>query len=363
MDVAIVGGGPSGLYLAQLLKGLDVKVFEEHNIIGYPAHCTGLVTKDVLKYVKKDVLLNKIKGAHMHIMDKIITVEKKDYAAYVIDRPLFDQFFYDQVSENVEIGERVSVLKKIGNKYMIKTKKENEFKIVVGADGSRSIIRKLVYEKNIKMLNGVQYAIKNRDYLGEYVHIFLERKYSDGFFSWVVPREDDVLVGLATYDNMPMQRIKSFIRKIAPYAPIIDKIAGQIPVGILHKHENDNIFLTGDAALFIKATSGGGLYYGLRGTEILAKSIMENSSYEKNLKGMLEELKKDYYIHKLFSKLDDKGLLKMISVIKNDSLIEIINEYGDIDRPFILSRKLLLRRELIPLYPLLFSAFFKSVLS
>lgn len=361
MDIAIIGGGPAGLYLAQLLKNeYDVRVFEEHSSVGMPAHCTGLVTKDVLNFVNGNVVLNRIKGAHIHALNEMITVEKKDYAAYVIDRPLFDKYIYENVRENVLLNMRVKGIEIKGVKYLVKSKDEYESKILVGADGARSFIRGMVYNKKIPLLNGVQFSIKSDEYLGDYVHIFLDRKYSQGFFSWLVPREDDVLAGLATYDNHPLERMRSFLRHVSPNAEIKEKFAGQIPIGTLPFRAKNNLFLTGDAALFIKATSGGGLYYGLTGSKILAKSIIERSSYEKNISGIVKELKRDYIIHKIFSRLNDVELSKIISLLKEESLIQTINEYGDIDRPSILAKKLIFNKKTIPFYPLFFSAFLKS---
>lgn len=364
MDIAIIGGGPAGLYLAQLLKNeYDVRVFEEHDSVGIPAHCTGLVTKDVLNFVNGNVVLNRIKGAHIHALNEKITVEKRDYAAYVIDRPLFDKYIYENVQENVLLNTRVKGIEIMGGKYLVKSRKEYESKILVGADGARSFIRGMVYNKKIPMLNGVQFSIKSDEYLGDYVHIFLDRKYSKGFFSWLVPREDDILAGLGTYDNHPVERMKSFLRHVSPNAEIKEKFAGQIPIGTLPVHGKDNLFLTGDAALFIKATSGGGLYYGLTGTKILAKSIVEKSSYEKNINEMLKELKMDYFIHRMFSKMGDGELLKIMSMLKDESVIEAINEYGDIDRPSTVMKKLIFNKKTIPFYPVFFSAFLKSFLT
>ncbi len=363
MDIAIIGGGPSGLYLANLLKDkYDLKVFEEHGLVGYPVHCTGLVSEDVLKFTEKRVILNKIKGAIIHISNESLAIEKKGTAAYVIDRKEFDRGFYENVSDNVLKNERVKSIKRSGDKYIIESNNTYQSKMVIGADGARSFVRNMVIKNEIKLLNGIQFVIKNKNFMGEYVHVYLDRKYSDGFFSWIVPREDDILIGLATYDNEPISRIKLFIKStVGDIVPDM-KVAGQIPIGFLPIHSKENIYLTGDAALFVKATSGGGLYYGLRGSQILAETIIENESYEKNLKSMLKELKTDYLIHRIFSKMDDKDLLKLILTIKKEGFIDLINEYGDIDRPSLISRKIIFNGKFIYFYPFLLKIIIKSIL-
>ena len=50
LDVAIVGGGPGGLSAARRLAadGWSVTVFEEHDQVGTPVHCTGVLAEDVI---------------------------------------------------------------------------------------------------------------------------------------------------------------------------------------------------------------------------------------------------------------------------------------------------------------------------
>ena len=61
--ITIVGAGPAGSYLAYLLakKGQAVTIIEEHEKIGSPVQCTGIVTGSIEKFVKlpNDVVANR----------------------------------------------------------------------------------------------------------------------------------------------------------------------------------------------------------------------------------------------------------------------------------------------------------------
>ena len=66
--VVIVGAGPIGCYLGQLLKrkGLNPLLIEDHKEIGRPVHCAGLVGEKVFSQAKIPIasrcILNTING-------------------------------------------------------------------------------------------------------------------------------------------------------------------------------------------------------------------------------------------------------------------------------------------------------------
>ena len=50
-EAAVVGAGPAGLIAARELarRGVEVKVFEEHPVIGEPNHCAGILSVEGLR--------------------------------------------------------------------------------------------------------------------------------------------------------------------------------------------------------------------------------------------------------------------------------------------------------------------------
>ena len=68
-DVVIVGAGPVGGHTANLLskRGQRVLLLEEHNEIGRPFQCAGLVTPNAMKQVNfYDTILEEVDGALIH---------------------------------------------------------------------------------------------------------------------------------------------------------------------------------------------------------------------------------------------------------------------------------------------------------
>ena len=95
LDVAIIGGGPGGLSAARRLAddGRSVTVFEEHERIGTPVHCTGVLAQEVLASMDlpPDALLNPLSTVRFvapagHAFDYTTATTE----AVVIDRETFD---------------------------------------------------------------------------------------------------------------------------------------------------------------------------------------------------------------------------------------------------------------------------------
>ncbi|HDQ16078.1 MAG TPA: NAD(P)/FAD-dependent oxidoreductase, partial [Bacteroidetes bacterium] len=262
---------------------------------------------------------------------------------------------------------KVTSIQKKDRYYKIKTAKNLEFKckILIGADGPHSKIREvLLFPEPKEFLMGVGAEITNTNLNPDFVEIFVGNKIAPGFFAWIIPTNKDgtnARIGLCT-SKKAKYSVKYYFNKLLenkhfqPYiknCEITRLIGGVIPLGVLKKTYDDNVMLVGDAAAQVKPTSGGGLYPGLLCANICSRVAIEAlqkndftsnvlKKYQKQWeKEIGSELKKGMRYRALFKKVTDKRIDKYIEKLQNPEIIEIINEYGDIDFPSKLVKPLI----------------------
>jgi len=323
--INVIGGGPVGSYFSSLVKG-DVKLFEEHKAIGKPVACTGIVTKAILELVKLE------EGVVINELDKVRVVGPNQRAEFslknkelVIDRAKFDKCLFEgAVDRGVEVCKEHKFLGCKKGKLIFKNKnkiKKYDKGILVGADGPYSSVgRESGLLRGRKYLVGKQYRVKMKNEANVFTVFFGG---VPGFFGWVVPENEDMArIGVASEKNVDRYfdllvkelRLgkKNFKESQSGVIPIYDP---------KFKTCGDNMYLLGDAAGHVKASTGGGLVYGLRGARCLAKALGEGLDYERLWR---KEFGKDLGFHlrvrKFLNKLDRGEWDRLISILKGVDL-------------------------------------------
>ena len=92
----VVGGGPAGLIAARELAsaGYSVRVLEEHDIIGAPVHCTGVLGLDAfdeLHLSRRSIVGAADRARFVSPNGTTVMIEGGRVRAAVVDRALFDR--------------------------------------------------------------------------------------------------------------------------------------------------------------------------------------------------------------------------------------------------------------------------------
>ncbi len=333
MKILIVGAGPIGCYLAKLLKDkkekLEVTIIEEHEKIGRPVHCAGLVSRDVLKEAQCAIapatIINQIDGAEFFYKHESFKIERKGVAV-VIDR---EQFDYELGRESrVMLNSRFVGIEKEGKGYLVETDKGEYYAdVVVGADGAMSSVRRIGgFVEDIKDYRGVQFRMRYAKCRNNIVQVYLKKP----FFAWVIPEREGIVRAGMISDN-PYQDLTAFLKEYRIEGQIIEKFAGVVPLGRCSVQKG-NLVLVGDAACQVKPISHGGIYYGMRCAEILANCILHNRlvDYEKQWKKKFShEIEIGLKMRKLYAGLSEEGLTQVFSLLKKQK--GLLEEMGDFE--------------------------------
>jgi digeranylgeranylglycerophospholipid reductase len=360
-QVAVIGAGPAGLQTAIRLKelGVEVSVFEEHESIGVPEHCTGLISKrgvEELGLHLGDSLQNSIKGAKIFSPSgKMIKVKTKEVVAYVVNRKEFDSILLRKARLiGVHVSTETKLIDVRNNTLFIQNQKRGELRkadIIVGADGVNSTVRHLIGIKTNKddFIHTIQTTCTG-EFDPEMVEVHL-LDYSKGFFAWVVPiSKDKAKVGLgSTLGENISEALKKFISEKLKNARPYHYESALIPYGEpLKGIVKNNLVLIGDAAFQTKATTGGGVIFGMKSANILSQTIADTlnkkttlNNYEKRMEELNKELKFHFKIRRYANSLTPKETDELFIKLKNKGIEEFLAKEGNMDEPTKFIGKLL----------------------
>ncbi len=312
-DIVIIGAGPAGSTFARLLpKHLKVLLLDKRNLDEiepkYNKTCGGLISPDaqgmLAKFdlgVPKDVLVDP-QLLSVKVIDVDNDIERFYQRNYInIDRERFDRWLVNIVPQNVEkiFSIKFNKYTDIENGYKIeyfkdKQLKSVEAKMIVGADGANSLLRKILYPNTkIKKYVSIQKWYSQKESINHYVAIF-DKGISD-YYQWAISKDNCLIVGSATdvNDNDPNNKFKRLENVLKNRGYDLSKEVKKEGSFILRptklrdvKTGKDNIFLIGEAAGLVSPSSAEGYSYAFRSAMYLARAVNSNNirkNYQKQL--------------------------------------------------------------------------------
>ena len=330
--IVIVGAGPVGCYLGQLLKhyGFDPLLLEEHPEVGKPVQCAGIVGRGLFEELRiplsRNSILNTIDGAEVHYQGSSFKLHRCG-VAYIIDREKFDKELSQKLE--IEFNTELQDIQVIKDGYVLKTSNGEYFaEIVIGADGPNSKVRKVLgFASDMRLYRGYQYRVKLTPPSTNQVIVTYLKPFS--LFNWLIP-EGNGVVRIGTISNNPYQELNNFLQGNGWQGEIIEKNAGAIPIGTCELVLG-NAALVGDAACQVKPITSGGIYYGLKSAELLADAIKEGNLAHYVLKWKEEfeqEIKICLLLRYVMENMGEDVLKKIFDYVReNAALVEKIGDF------------------------------------
>ncbi len=376
-DAIVVGAGPIGGYLSRKLNefGHSVLLLEEHDEIGRPFQCAGLVNPAAMKTIGlEDSILTTIWGANIHSpTGKKVSIGDPDVPrTYSVCRKIFDEAV---VMQSIASGTELLLSTKpisanIENEYVevsidgINGAEIVRCKILCGADGAHSWVRRK-FKMGSPTETMIGFQIEVTGYLGEagMLDMYTGSSIAPGFFSWAIPTGETTRLGTWTKASL-MGGISSeqYMNRLMENPALnsrfsdcseVGRFCGPVPSGIVRRPLRERIALFGDAAGICKPTTGGGIGPGFKQVDLLvpllSKAIIENDlsgNRMKSIASKLKEMKRDQRKKRalrdaFLTEMDDSELESIFAVWARPEVTDIINEFGDIENPIPLGIKML----------------------
>lgn len=371
-DVIVVGGGPAGSFTAKHIaaQGFRVLVLEEHDLVGEPVQCAGLLSKRAIELsgVSSKIIINELTGARVYSpLGACLELAGDRIWAAAVERSMFDRELAEQAQAGGAFfltGVRVKGLEPTPGGYLVLCHGNNgkEFslstRLVIGADGAKSRVARW-----LNLQPGSYRAVicaaeteLSRTSTG-LADIFLGREFSPGWFGWIIPLDHKrcrIGAGYAFVKeaNSPVYYLKKLINQFPDHfrgIKIVRYTGGVVPMGLMLKIYSQHAMLVGDAACQTKPISGGGIYPSLRGAQMCAaaavQALKEDALSEDRLARYQELWDKEFgseicsgISHRInYLNLNDHEIDTILRFLNKPFWQKTILEQGDIDFPSCLS--------------------------
>jgi geranylgeranyl reductase family protein len=337
--------------------GHDVVVLEEHDGVGVPVHCTGLLGVDAFAELSlpRNAILSTAHAATFVSSDGTsVSIDSDRISAAIVDRAVFDRTLADESRSSgaeVRAGARVRTIGVADDRVIVRGDDERssvEARACVLACGAS-------YRFNRALGLGVPRALVQSAQLEvpfagpDRIQVHLGRTIAPAGFAWVVPFHRD---------DQPFNRVGLMCQtrangRFAEFALGVRRAYGVsaeawseprikiLPLGPVAKTYGARLVAVGDAAGLVKPTTGGGIYYSLISGQMAADvldpalrdgdlSELRLKEYEQRWRDRLgAEIRIGLAFRTLVSRLNDRAIDAIVELARVDGLVPLVKQTAD----------------------------------
>jgi digeranylgeranylglycerophospholipid reductase len=381
-DVVVVGAGPGGLFAGEILakRGARVAVFEEHDVVGTPVHCTGVLAADAIGTLNlpREAVLNPLSTV------KFVAPSGGSFAytttaveALVIDRQVFDRALFSA-------AERAGVAVHRSARIETMTAEDDGVSLDAGT-GKRIRARAVI------LACGANYALQRRLGLGfprAFLHsaqmevpatpagdveVHFGSYIAPKGFAWAVPvhREQGTFARIGVmadrdvgvlFERMYERMRDQWQLRRQPGSTPRRRMLPLSPIPCTYA---DRTIVVGDAAGLVKPTTGGGIYYsivsGQLAADVLTRCLTRDELDATSLKAYEDAWRSRFHrefaaqlaLRRLSERLSDNEIDALFSLARTDGILPIVRRTARFNEhrglivallKYAPSRQILLRR-------------------
>ncbi len=331
-EVAVVGGSAAGMFTADLLAraGRRVQVFESSGQLD-PRSRTLIVThcvQEVLGRAATGALVNEIRRFELFTDGRAATVQLQQPDC-VIERSKLIRGLAERAEEagaEVLLGRRFVSLEQDDQHLTLKMERNGEGKAeefrahtVVGADGAASRVAQAAgwpRQATVPLIQAIVRLPKGMP--SDTTRVWFVPA-DTPYFYWLVPESSTQgALGVIGEDGRETRRALELFLEKRQLVPL-EYQAARIPIytrwaPIRRRLTGGDVYLVGDAAGHVKATTVGGVVCGFRGAQGVAEAIL-NGGPGRRLRALRRELDLHLLVRKIIHSFSQAHYSKLVDLL------------------------------------------------